>query len=454
VLARERRLDPVAILKKCYDVVAQHIVGMAVAGPIKKERALEIVRRAWPFKELSLAEFERILIYLEGGGKALGRQYVDQFGKIAIEGDLIRVASRKAQRDFLLNVGTIPSEMTVTVFLGRRRLGQVEQSFIKRLNLGDRFVLAGQMFELVETGVIHAKVKRATGPGPIVPAWNANKMPLTSGLAREVVHLRSEVDRRLDETDTTLVDWLVETYEISAANAQAIVKHFMTQRRVSRVPVDGLFLIEVYVEELYYYFFHALIGRTGNDALSRIVSYRIKKLVGGNAMATIDDYGFLLTLRPFQRLSLEQLKELFVRDQAEEDIDAALRDSELVRWQFRGVAQTGLMVPRNRPDSVRRPKQVQWSADILFRVLEAHEPDHPLLLEAYKQAEQTFLDSERAFDFMAGIEGHEWDMRMVNFVSPFAFGMYASGIKEAMLHEDPEAMVERLFHEAYGEAAV
>jgi hypothetical protein len=38
-------------------------------------------------------------------------------------------------------------------------------------------------------------------------------------------------------------------------------------------------------------------------------------------------------------------------------------------------------------------------------------------------------------------------------VSPFAFGMYASGIKEAMLHEDPEAMIERLFHETYKDLA-
>jgi ATP-dependent helicase Lhr and Lhr-like helicase len=453
-LARERRLDPVVILKKCYDVIAQHVVGMAASGPIRKERALEVIRRAWAFKDLSRAEFDRILLYLEGGGKALGKQYQDQFGKIIIEEDVIRIASRKAQREFLLNVGTIPSEMAVTVFLGRRKLGQVEQGFIKRLNIGDRFVLAGQMVELVETGVLHAKVKRGTGPGPIVPSWNANKMPLTSGLAREVVHLRTEVNRRLDAQDTQLTDWLVETYEVSTANAQAMVKHFVTQRKVSRIPIDGLFLIEVYFEELYYYFFHALIGRSGNDALSRIVSYRIKNLAGGNAMATIDDYGFLLTLRPFQRMSLEQLRELFARDQAEADLDSALRDSELVRWQFRGVAQTGLMVPRNRPEGVRRPKQVQWNADILFRVLEAHEPDHPLLLEAYKQAEQTFLDSERAFEFMSKVEHDEWALSPVKFVSPFAFGMYASGIKEAMLHEDPEATIERLFHEAYGQFGV
>ena len=59
-------------------------------------------------------------------------------------------------------------------------------------------------------------------------------------------------------------------------------------------------LIELYREgEHSHYFFHSLIGRSANDALSRIVAWRVRERIGGNALVTIDDYGFLLTLRPF-----------------------------------------------------------------------------------------------------------------------------------------------------------
>jgi ATP-dependent helicase Lhr and Lhr-like helicase len=366
----------------------------------------------------------------------------------------VRVASRAVERQYLLNIGTIPAEGMVTVYLRRRRLGQVEEGFMKRLAIGDRFVLAGRIVQLIEAGVVHAKVIEAKGEGPIVPSWNANKMPLTSGVAEEVVLLRSEIDRRLETSDPKLTEWLIETYEISSANAQAIINHFQTQRRCSRVPVAGLLLVELYVSEegLLNYFFHSLIGRSANDALSRIVSYRVKQLVGGNAMVTIDDYGFLLTLRPFQRLSDEQLRNLFQPESISHDLEVALRDSQLVRWQFRGVAQTGLMVPRNRSDVETRVKQIHWSAEILFRVLQEHEPDHPLLAEAYRQAEHTFLDAERAFRFVKEVQTYRWDIRQVQMVSPFAFGMYASQIKEAMLHEDPETAIERLYHQMYGQA--
>jgi len=149
------------------------------------------------------------------------------------------------------------------------------------------------------------------------------------------------------------------------------------------VPTGDSMLIELYRDDDFsHYFFHALIGRSANDALSRIVAWRMKNRSGGNALVTIDDSGFLLTLRRFQELTLEDWRLCFEREGAEEDLRLALRGSELVKWQFRGVAQTGLMVPRNYPGHQRARKQMHWSTETIFRVLEAHEADHPLLEEA------------------------------------------------------------------------
>jgi sulfate transport system substrate-binding protein len=118
------------------------------------------------------------------------------------------------------------------------------------------------------------------------------------------------------------------------------------------------------------------------------------------ALVTIDDYGFLLTLRDFQDLPLEQWRELFHPDNAEPNLRAALDESDLVRWQFRGVAQTALMVPRNHPGKERRLKQLRFSADILFNVLRDHEPDHPVLVQSIREATHTFLDTDRALSFL------------------------------------------------------
>ena len=215
---------------------------------------------------------------------------------------VISIAHPRVTREFLVNIGTIVSEGFVSVFLGRRRLGSVEEGFIKQLQIGDLFVLGGRVVRLTDTGVQEAYVERADGHLPTIPRWNAAKMPLTSGVANAVRNLRANLVARLrDGSDAEAIDWLVESYQISIANAQAIVEFFHAQLAISEVPAGPQLLIELYREgEHAHYFFHSLIGRSANDALSRIIAWRVRERIGGNALVTIDDYGFLLTLRRFQ----------------------------------------------------------------------------------------------------------------------------------------------------------
>jgi ATP-dependent Lhr-like helicase len=451
-LVRKRALDPIKIQDKPYDVIAQHIVGLAAVAPIALTETFDLVRRAYPFRNLTREEFDRILEYLEGGGASLEKQYAAVFGKIQVAEGMIFLAHPKIARDFLVNIGTIHSEGFIDVLLRHRRLGSVEENFVKQLQIGDLFVLGGRTVRLIDTGVQEAHVERADGHLPTIPRWNAAKMPLTSGLARAVRQLRTELEAKVRATpdNATIADWLVEQYEISIANAQAIVELFRAQLSVSDIPIGRKMLIELYREGTHsHYFFHSLIGRSANDALSRIVALRVKNRIGGNALATIDDYGFLLTLRSFQEMPLAELQQCFTRNNAEEDLAQALRGSELVKWQFRGVAQTGLMVPRNLPGKKRKPKQMNWSAEVLFRVLERHEPDHPLLVEAYRQATHTFLDAQEAYRFLDEVGGFEWQLLELPVVSPFSFAIYASVIKENMMLEDPTAAIERIYREMY-----
>ena len=451
-LVRAQNLDPIRIQEKPFDVLAQQIVGVAALGPMSIEELFALVRRAYPFRNLSREEFNRILRYLEGGGESLAPRYSGVFGKIRIADRVVSLVHPRVARDLLVNIGTILSEGFVSVLLRRRRLGSVEENFIKQLQIGDLFVLAGRVVRLIGTGVNEAYVERADRQLPTVPRWNAAKMPLTSGLARAVRQLRTELAGRLGKSKQEAVEWLVEAYNLSIANAQAIVEQFRAQAGISEIPTGEKMLVELYRDgERSHYFFHSLIGRSANDALSRIVAWRVKQRSGGNALVTIDDSGFLLTLRPFQELPLEDWRLCFEREGAEQDLHRALRGSELVKWQFRGVAQTGLMVPRNIPGRRHNRKQLSWSAEVLFRVLEQHEPDHPLLIEAYRQATHTFLDQEGACEFLDCAGEIEWQLRELPAISPFAFPIYASVIKESMMLEDPAAALERIYHEMYAQ---
>jgi ATP-dependent Lhr-like helicase len=146
-------------------------------------------------------------------------------------------------------------------------------------------------------------------------------------------------------------------------------------------------------------------------------------------------------------MECDQWRELFVAEDAEENLRTALEGSQLVKWQFSGIAQTGLMVPRNLPGRERKMRQIRWSADLLFQVLAEREPDHPLLEQAIHESTHTFLDLDRAAEFLESVTKMEWSLVEVPAVSPFAFGLYASKIKESMMMESPEEAIERLYQE-------
>ena len=454
-LTHLRQLDPIETLDYAPDVVVQHIMGMAMAGGVGADEAFDTIRSAYSFRNLKRDTFDRILEYLEGGGRSLREKYRETFGKIEERDGLWHTVSKKVEREYLVNVGTIHADGMVAVLLGRRRLGSVEERFVKGLKQGDIFVLAGKTVKLIDSSPTEVIVESAAGRLPTVPSWNANKMPLASGMAAEVARIRTELDQRIvtnQEPADDTIDWLVEEWSISIINAQAIFEHFQNQTLLSQIPTENRFLIEKFVDEQddderIHFFFHSLIGRSANDALSRIISHRVKEAVGGNTLVTIDDYGFLLSVKPFQAMECDQWRQLFFAEDAEENLRTALEGSQLVKWQFSGIAQTGLMVPRNLPGRERKMRQIRWSADLLFQVLAEREPDHPLLEQAIHESTHTFLDLDRAAEFLESVTKMEWSLVEVPAVSPFAFGLYASKIKEGMMMESPEEAIERLYQE-------
>ena len=219
-LTKRRELDPVTIFENAADVVAQHVVGMAMDGGVTSDEAYGTITGAYPFRNLTRPAFDRIVRYLEGGGASLERQYRDTFGKIVEKDGRWVTPDKRVERDYLLNIGTIHADGMVTVILGRRRLGSVEEGFVKGLRMGDVFVLGGKTVRLTGTGATEIQVEHAPGRLPTVPTWNAQKIPLASGLAREVAALRTEMDRRLvveNQAPGAVAEWLVERWSAGAS---------------------------------------------------------------------------------------------------------------------------------------------------------------------------------------------------------------------------------------------
>jgi ATP-dependent Lhr-like helicase len=477
LLARTRQLDPVRLPRAPLDVLAQHIVSMGCTRPWKRTDAFELVRGAYPYRDLTEAEFNDVLDYLAGGGKSLRQQYTEVFGKINLTDDLLETRGGRVQRDLLQNIGVIPNEGVVRVRLKGRTLGMIEEIFVRNLQVGDIFIIAGRPVRLERIGMMECFVSRADSAVPTVPRWNANKMPLTNKVAEEIVAFRSELRNRFEAIDPDpvdeLVEWIAHRLDCGQANAQIIFKMYNAQHRLSEIPTDDFLLVENLFAQpaeietaisptkskraqevrnrwlaarARHYFFHCLIGRNGNEALSRVLALRLSRLRGGNAVATPDDYGFVLTVTPAQVFTAEELPALLSPKDFAKDLDESLSRSDLLKYHFRNAAQTGMMVYRNYFGEQKSVRKLQWSSEVIFNVLQQYEPDHVLLREARRDAVHTYIDVEGALGFLESAATKPMRIHTIERIPPLSFAMYATKIKEALLVEDPRETMERLFH--------
>ena len=168
-----------------------------------------------------------------------------------------------------------------------------------------------------------------------------------------------------------MIDWIARRLECGEANARIIFKMYYAQHRLSEfhrrfsarrksvratrgnrkrdLADEKQTTQEVrnrWLARARHYFFHCLIGRNGNEALSRAFALRLSRLRGGNAVATPDDYGFVLTVTPAQVFTAEELPALLSPENFTNDLHEALSRSDLLKYH-RNAAQTGMMVYRN-----------------------------------------------------------------------------------------------------------
>jgi ATP-dependent Lhr-like helicase len=174
------------------DVLAQHILGAACAGPVDRDALFEQVRTAGPYAGLTREDYDDVFGFVATGGYALGAY--DRFKRLFRKSDgLYEITSKTAIRDYRMNVGTIVEAPTLKVRLGRGRvLGEVEESFVNHLTEGDTFIFAGRLLEFVELRETSVITRPGKGDAPAVPAYVGGRLPLSTHLADRVRTILSD----------------------------------------------------------------------------------------------------------------------------------------------------------------------------------------------------------------------------------------------------------------------
>jgi ATP-dependent helicase Lhr and Lhr-like helicase len=440
--ARRARIEPIHIPQAPLDVLAQQLVGMAVAAPFAPDDAFALARRAGPYAALPRAEFDALLEYLAG---ELGMEEQRVYAKLELREGRYHPRGKSVATLYFQNIGTIADSGSIKVrVLGGEQLGRVEEQFLEQVKPGDVFLLGGKPYRFRYAQGMTAFVSPAGGR-PTVPRWRSEALSLSSGLAGAVADLRRQIAE--GDAETVLRAYLAGL-SLDAGEAAPLIApiadYFAQQAAYAAIPHDGVLLIESFDEdEARAYVVHALIGRAANEALALALAERLRRRKVASLTLTSDDYGLLLRLpRRARALAEEDWCSLLTREGLREDVRAALKKSELRERRFRHVAAVGLMLLRNYRGSSRAVGGMQWSARKIRATLERDYPDFPLL----RETERTLLDDELDLaglgEFLEALP--PLDVRELPGPSPFAFRLLLSGTSDAMLLEEREDLLERL----------
>ncbi len=443
--ALEGRIDSVRIPKNALDVLAQHLLGMALERKWEAKEAYKIVRRAYPYMTLSWRDFEDTLKYLAGYYDELEVRNV--YSKVWYEDGYFGRRGRMARAIYYMNVGTIPDESAIAVFTRSNKfVGKIEEEFAEKLKPGDRFVLGGKVYEFVYARGAKVYVDPAEGQRPTIPAWFSEMLPLAYELALDIERARYEIGRKPPKEG---IGELVKSYPMEEKGAKALMNYFMEQRSYALIPHRET-LVEEFIDEdgLRNYIFHSVAGRKANDAIARIFAYIAMQKTGASVRTTISDYGFMLTVDRYKRLTKRDIESMLELDEEtyKEYLKRAVRNSEMVRLRFRHIAARGLLILRRYPG--RGEKSIarqQMSAEALLKLLHLYYPNFPLLKELYREVLYDAMHVDEALDYIKRMASRPLIFKEAEKVpSPFAFHLVAMGAKDVIMMEDRKKYIREL----------
>ena len=388
----------------CLDVLAQQVAACVAMEPWSVNDLFNLVRQAYPYRDLPASAFESVLKMLSG------RFPADSFRDLRARLSWDRVHNRLAAlpgtaKLALMGGGTIPDTGQYPVHLGEGgpRLGELDEEFVLERRVGETFVLGTATWKIEAIEPLKVIVGRAEGRSALMPFWRGEDSPRTAELGEAVGTISREVAERID--DPTLVEWLGSECNLDVNAAEALIGYFARQLRVAgAVPDDRTVLVETFLDpagELGLAILTPFGGRL-HHPLKLAIQARLRQRFGIESAILHADDGILIRLPNSAEPPLDLLEGL-TPDLGESLIREEIAESALYGLRFRQNAGRSLLMPRPDP-SKRTPLWLQrLRARDLLQVVR-HFPDFPVVVETHRECLNDDLDLPRLRAFLEKIQ--------------------------------------------------
>jgi ATP-dependent Lhr-like helicase len=257
------QLEPLQIHENALDVLAHQVAGILLdKRRTTIDETLEILRRAYPYRNLSKAKLLDVTSYLH------------RLRNLWLEGDTLK-KTRKTRQYYYENLSMIPDERRYPVVdvISDRKIGTLGDEFMAlRARIGLNIIIRGKVWRIVqiedETGTVH--VVPSEDPFAAIPGWDGEILSVPFTLAQEVGKLRQKIAEGLkhERNHEMLAEKLAKKLSTDKSTLLKPIEEINEQlKQRAPVPTHNHILIEVFDK---YVIVHACFGELVNRTLGCI----------------------------------------------------------------------------------------------------------------------------------------------------------------------------------------
>jgi len=408
------------------DVLCQHILIRACAGPFQADDLFAEIRSTGAYAALDRALFDRCLEFCATGGYAL--KAYDQWQRLLQTPDgAWQLRDPRRAAPIRMNIGTIVDADKMQVRYQRTRggapLGEIEEYFAAMLQKGDTFLIGGKIVRYEGMREMVVEVSRSPWKKPKIATFMGTKFATSTQLSDRILRMFRQED--WPELPRHTRDWL----------------HL--HRQVSRLPERDRLLIESFPHDgREHVVAYGFAGRNAQQTLGLLITKRMEEM-GLNPMGFVaTDYATLVWgLDP-----LEDPSPLFTRENLVETMEAWLADNAVMKRTFKSSAMIAGLIDKALPGGKRKTgRQATFSTDILYDTLRKYDPGHVMLDITRREAMRGLVDFGRIEQMLDRIDGRIDHARLTR-VSPLAAPLFLepgrvpiAGLADQKLLEDEAA---------------
>jgi len=344
-LAREGWVEPTKMYGKAFDVLAHQILGLALEEyNIPARKAYDIIRRAYPYRNLTFDEFMETATMLQ----RLGLMWVnDRFHEEVV----LRRKSRAFQH-YYFNLSTIPDIKNYQVFdiISNRPVGTLDAEFIAlHGSPGTSFICKGQAWKILDIGKSRINVEAIGGISAAIPAWEGELIPVPYEVAQGVGKLRAEIATLSKKHKReTVIKTLAEKHGINPDVADKLYDTIKKQTSYGFVPDDKHVLVEYFTDgEEYWVIFNTCWGSLINDTIGRTISSILTAKLGSVGLQT-DPYRIMFRVQAlgYWKEILDTFR-MLKPETPEMIMSISVPNTELFTWRFIHVCKRFGIISRD-----------------------------------------------------------------------------------------------------------